>query len=116
MQSPGRAPSVESQAMRFFIWLLRAFIFFSLFAFSLHNQHPATLNWAFGYAWNAPMVFMVLAAFAAGTAFGVLAMAPSWWKQRRLARQLAPETPQAKPAATPADTPEPPPPVIPDGV
>lgn len=102
--------------MRFLVWLLRAFIFFSLFAFSLHNQHQATVNWAFGYAWTAPMVFVVLVAFAAGTVFGVLAMAPSWWRQRRLARRLAPETPRTPAPAPPADTAEAPAPVIPDGV
>lgn len=69
--------------MRIFVWLFRAFVFFALFAFSLNNQQAASVNWFFGYAWNAPMVFIVLSAFAAGTAFGVIAMAPNWWRQRR---------------------------------
>ena len=73
--------------MRILVRLLLAFIFFSLFAFSLNNQQPAALNWFFGLAWQAPMVFIVLAAFGAGTVFGVLAMTPSWWSQRRLAQQ-----------------------------
>lgn len=103
--------------MRFLVWLLRAFIFFSLFAFSLHNQQEATVNWAFGYAWNAPMVIIVLAAFAAGTVFGVLAMMPSWWRQRRLARLHAPEPHSMLPAgAAPPAPKEPQQPVIPDGV
>jgi uncharacterized integral membrane protein len=103
--------------MRFLTWAARAFIFFSLFAFSLHNQQPASVNWAFGYAWNAPMVIIVLAAFAAGTAFGVLAMAPSWWRHRRLARKLAPDTGLTQPPPTPAEAArDPQQPVIPDGV
>lgn len=103
--------------MRFLVWLLRAFIFFSLFAFSLHNQQPASVNWAFGYAWNAPMVIIVLAAFAAGTVFGVLAMTPSWWRHRRLARKHAPEAQSMLPADNAAEaTREPQQPVIPDGV
>ena len=88
--------------MRFLVWLLRAFIFFSLFAFSLHNQQPASVNWAFGYAWNAPMVIIVLAAFAAGTVFGVLAMTPSWWRHRRLARSREPGETIAEPIGTAA--------------
>ena len=102
--------------MRFFVWLLRAFIFFSLFAFSLHNQQLAQVNWAFGYAWAAPMVIIVLAAFAAGAVFGVLAMTPSWWRHRRLARQLAPEAGPTQPLSVSTPPSEPRQPVIPDGV
>ena len=54
--------------MRILSWLLRAFIFFTLFAFALNNQHTASVHWFFGVEWRAPMVFVVLAAFAAGCA------------------------------------------------
>ena len=63
--------------MRLFVWLFRAFIFFTLFAFALNNQQNATVRWFFGVEWNAPMVIVVLAAFAGGCAIGVLAMLPS---------------------------------------
>jgi uncharacterized integral membrane protein len=72
--------------MRFFLWLVRAFIFFALFAFALNNQQEATVRWFFGFEWRAPMVIVVLAAFAAGSVIGVLAMVPSWWRHRRVAR------------------------------
>ncbi|MBQ0932854.1 LapA family protein [Ideonella sp. 4Y16] len=89
--------------MRFIVWLLRAFIFFSLFAFALNNQHVVALNWFFGHAWETRMVFVVLAAFGAGLVLGVLAMAPSWWRQRRLAqRSAAPVAAPAGPAQAPA--------------
>jgi uncharacterized integral membrane protein len=94
--------------MRFIVWLLRAFIFFSLFAFALNNQHVVALNWFFGHAWETRMVFVVLAAFATGIVFGVLAMAPSWWRQRRLAQrgQAAPAAPApAAPAQAPVVVP-----------
>jgi uncharacterized integral membrane protein len=68
--------------MRIFSWLLRAFIFFTLFAFALNNQHTASVHWFFGVEWRAPMVFVVLAAFAAGCALGAAAMLPGWWKNR----------------------------------
>jgi lipopolysaccharide assembly protein A len=68
--------------MRIFSWLLRAVIFFTLFAFALNNQHNATVHWFFGFEWTAPLVFVVLAAFAAGCAIGVLAMAPGRWRWR----------------------------------
>ena len=74
--------------MRVITWALRAFIFFALFAFALNNQHEANVRWFFGYKWAAPMVFIVLAAFGLGCAFGVLAMAPSWWRHRRVAKRI----------------------------
>lgn len=101
--------------MRLLVWLFRAFIFFSLFAFSLNNQQTASVHWFFGYAWTAPMVIIVLVAFAAGTVFGVLAMTPSWWRHRRAARQSAAPTPPPAAAPAPAPTAETSP-VIPDGV
>ena len=72
--------------MRVFVWLFRAFVFFALFAFALNNQQDAAVNWFFGQQWRAPMVFIVLGTFGLGCAFGVFAMVPSWWKQRRVAR------------------------------
>ncbi len=83
--------------MRILVWLFRAAIFFTFFAFALNNQHEAGVHWFFGQEWRAPMVFIVLTAFACGCAFGVFAMVPSWWRQRRVARRTA------VPSAPPAD-------------
>ena len=84
---------------------MRAAVFFVLFAFALNNQDDATIKWFFGREWHAPMVFIVLAAFALGCAFGAFAMVPSWWRHRRVARKHAtvaaprpePTTPPAQP-------------------
>ncbi len=78
--------------MRALAWLVRAFIFFALFAFALNNQQEVAVHWFFGFDWHAPMVIIVLVAFAAGCAIGVLAMVPSWWRQRRVAQLAAPAT------------------------
>jgi uncharacterized integral membrane protein len=87
--------------MRLLIWLFRAFIFFTLFAFALNNQQSATVRWFFGVVWHTPMVIVVLTAFAAGCAIGVLAMVPSWWRQRRVAKKHAPvPLPAQVPVAT----------------
>jgi len=89
--------------MRLLVWLFRAFIFFTLFAFALNNQQVAVVHWFFGVEWRTPMVIVVLAAFAAGCALGVLTMLPSWWRHRRDAlRQAAPTAP---PAAAPTSVP-----------
>jgi uncharacterized integral membrane protein len=66
--------------------LLKAAIFFTLFAFALNNQHEAVVHFFFGTTWQAPLVLVVLAAFVLGVAIGVLGMVPRWWKHRRLAQ------------------------------
>jgi uncharacterized integral membrane protein len=93
--------------MRILVWLFRAFVFFALFAFALNNQQESAVRWFFGYEWRAPMVIIVLTAFAGGCAFGVLAMVPSWWRHRRVARRHAPADmpPKALPAAPAALSP-----------
>lgn len=78
--------------MKYLLWLLKAAIFFTLFAFALNNQHDATVNFFFGTAWHAPLVLVVLAAFAGGLVVGALGMVPGWWKHRRAAAQLPAET------------------------
>lgn len=68
------------------LWLLKlilkAAIFFTLFAFALNNQHEASVHFFFGHQWRSPMVLIVLAAFALGLAVGALGMAPWWWRHR----------------------------------
>lgn len=89
--------------MRILVWLFRAFLFFTLFAFALNNLHSATVHWFFGVQWQAPLVIVVLVAFGLGCALGVLAMVPAWWKHRRQARLAAPAaSAPANGAAAPA--------------
>jgi len=79
--------------MRRVVWLFRAFLFFALFAFALNNSQDVSVNWFFGHAWTAPLVIVVLVAFGAGCALGVLAMVPAWWRHRRDARRGKPAAP-----------------------
>ena len=78
-------------------WLLKAAVFFTLFAFALNNQNDATVYFFFGTRWTAPMVLIVLTAFAAGLVIGVMGMVPRWWRHRR-AVILAHQTAQGAPA------------------
>lgn len=86
-------------------WILKAAIFFTLFAFALNNQQDAIVHFFFGTQWRAPMVLVVLTAFALGVAIGVLGMVPRWWMHRRAAKKATLAT--VAPAATsvPAVTP-----------
>ena len=60
------------QLVWLFKWLLKAAIFFTLFAFALNNQGDVTVQFFFGTHWTAPLVLVVLSAFAAGLLIGVL--------------------------------------------
>jgi lipopolysaccharide assembly protein A len=89
--------------MRLIVWFFRALVFFTLFAFALNNQQSTTVNWFFGAQWHAPLVIVVLVAFAGGCAIGVIAMVPAWWHHRRVARKHAPvPAPAASPAGPPS--------------
>jgi uncharacterized integral membrane protein len=81
-----------------FKWLLKAAIFFTLFAFALNNQGDVTVRFFFGRQWTAPMVLVVLGAFAAGLVIGVMGMVPRWWRQHRKAQKLGPVATAAPPA------------------
>jgi putative membrane protein len=85
--------------MKYLTWLLKAAIFFTLFAFALNNQHDVTVHFFFGTFWRAPLVLVVLAAFALGLAVGALGMVPRWWKHRVEARRAARHSELPGPAA-----------------
>jgi len=87
-------------------WVLKAAVFFTLFAFALNNQHEASVHFFFGTQWRSPMVLVVLAAFTLGIVVGVLGMVPRWWRQRQSARQ-AEKASASSPSVTAADAQEP---------
>jgi len=103
--------------MKYFLWLLKAAIFFTLFAFALNNQQDATVHFFFGTSWTAPLVLVVLAAFALGLIVGVLGMVPRWLKHRNAARSTQVTVPAAAEAPAAATTPKPAPsPILPGDV
>jgi uncharacterized integral membrane protein len=75
-------------AVRLLKWVLKACIFFTLFAFALNNQHEASLHLFFGHQWRSPMVLIVLAAFAVGLVVGVLGMAPRRWRRGDMSQRV----------------------------
>ncbi len=69
--------------MRILMWILRLLLFFLLFGFAVKNDQLVTLNFFFGSEWQMPLVFVILAAFAAGAVLGVTATFASLLRYRR---------------------------------
>ena len=69
--------------MRILTWAIRIALFVLLLAFAAKNTDPVTLRFYFGLAWQAPLVALLLAFFAAGTVLGLIAMLGSYFSQRR---------------------------------
>ena len=91
--------------MTYLSWLLKAAIFFTLFAFALNNQHAVSVHFFFGHYWKGPLVLMVLAAFVLGLVAGVLGMVAH--RKRRPASPAQPSPaapPEPAAAATTAPT------------
>ncbi len=90
-----------NRLLRLLQWLLKAAVFFTLFAFALNNQQDTRVHFFFGTFWQAPTVLVVLTSFALGVVVGVLGMVPRWWRQRQAARQSPAATPSPNPSPTP---------------
>ena len=86
--------------MKYLMWLLKAAIFFTLFAFALNNQQIVAVYFFFGTLWKAPLVLVVLAAFSCGLALGVLVMMPRWWKKRKASHMSSNTRPEVSHTAT----------------
>ena len=83
-------------------------LFVLLLAFAAANTAPATLRFWFDYAWQAPLVLLLLAFFVAGAVFGVAAALGTMMRQRREVVRLRREL-RARPAAGEAPAAAPPP-------
>ena len=81
--------------MRYLIWLLKAAIFFVLFAFALNNQSPVHVHLFFGAYWQAPLVLVLLIALVLGVVLGVLVMLPIWLRARRRGLKALSQSPNA---------------------
>ena len=92
--------------MRILTWAIRIALFILLLAFAAKNTDPVTLRFYFGLAWQAPLVALLLAFFAAGVALGLIAMLGSWLAQRReIARLQRVEFSRAESSARAASQP-----------
>ena len=92
--------------MRILTWAIRIALFVLLLAFAAKNTDPVTLRFYFGLVWQAPLVALLLAFFAAGVALGLMAMFGSWFAQRReLSRLQRPDTARKEAGGGPVSQP-----------
>lgn len=68
--------------MKYLSWLLKAALFFVVFAFAINNLDDVQVHFFFGHTWQAPLVLVVLAALILGLVLGVLLMMPLWLRAR----------------------------------
>ena len=92
--------------LRLLQWLLKAAVFFTLFAFAVNNQQETRVNFFFSTYWSAPTVLVVLCAFTLGVVVGVLGMVPRWWRERQAVKQMGPAAASAAQPDTPSTPPE----------
>jgi putative membrane protein len=69
--------------MKFLIRLVAALLFIVFFGFALQNTDSVVLHLFWGYELGGPLVLMLLGFAAIGAFLGVLAMAPTAFRQRR---------------------------------
>ena len=90
--------------MKYLLWLLKAAIFFTLFAFALNNQDPVLLR-LFGAQWEAPLVLLLLAALVVGVFLGMAVMLPLWLRARRAAKAASDSASGLATSPAPSETP-----------
>ena len=69
--------------MRIVTWAIRVVLFLLLAAFAAKNVEPVALRFYFDLSLTAPLIVLLLAFFAAGALFGVLALVGTLLRQRR---------------------------------
>ena len=69
--------------MRILTWTIRVVLFLLLVAFAAKNVEPVTLRFYFDLDLQAPLVLVLLGAFALGALFGIFALTTTLLRQRR---------------------------------
>ena len=78
----------QERLMKSLFWLLvKAAIFFLLFALALNNRHEVPLHFLLGHSTTLPMMVVVLGAMVFGIFLGIAATVPHWWRLRKALKQ-----------------------------
>jgi len=69
--------------MRILILALKLALFLVVLTFAVRNTDVVTVRYFLGWEWQSPLIFVMLIAFCAGIALGLLAALPKLFRQRR---------------------------------
>lgn len=58
--------------MQYFMWIIKALLFFLILSFAIVNTDPVTVRYYLGYQWQAPLVLVLLVTACIGVAAGLL--------------------------------------------
>ncbi len=94
--------------MHYVTWTVRLLVFLFLLVFAIKNTDPVTLRFYFELAWPAPLIVQLLAFFAAGAVFGLVAAVTALLNQRREIQRLRRDLKKADSQAAIATPPPPP--------
>jgi uncharacterized integral membrane protein len=86
-------------------WIIFAAVFVVLLFISLQNAQPVTLAFFNVASWQAPLVFVILVAFATGVALGLLASAIKVVRLKRQLSRMRREHHRSPPVAAPVPAP-----------
>jgi putative membrane protein len=95
--------------MRYVTWTVRLLGFLFLLAFAVKNTDSVTLRFYFELAWQAPLIVLLLAFFAAGAAFGLAAVLSTLFSQRRQLLRAKRELKELRELKARTEAPVPPP-------
>jgi uncharacterized integral membrane protein len=87
--------------MQLLRWIVGVALFLALLLLSLQNSEPVTLKFYHWWSWQAPLIFVVLLAFAIGVAAGLLAGAMRSARLKRQFNRLRRDRAPAEPAPAP---------------
>ena len=69
--------------MRYVLGAVKFLLFVLVLSFAIKNSDPVTVRYYLGAQWQAPLIFVLLVAFCAGAACGILACLGQLFRQRR---------------------------------
>lgn len=93
--------------MRIVLWIIKLALFVLVFSFAVKNTDPVTVRYYLDTEWQAPLILILLIAFCAGAAVGIMTALGRVYRQRReiggLKRELRSRPIQQAEPPSPAD-------------
>lgn len=92
--------------MRIVLWIIKLALFVVVLSFAVKNTDTVTVRYYLGTEWQTPLILVLLIAFCAGAAVGIMTALGHVFRQRReiggLKKELRSRPPQQLDATPPA--------------